>query len=88
MLTEKVQHLHRSYQSLLSVSESLAAEISVLSDWIHNVKPMMSATQQPVTNLNMQEMQDLLASHEVCKCIAIDCSIVFSQFLSIIHYTF
>jgi len=65
-LSEKVGHLSRLYQSLLDVSKSLAAEISELSEWVNSVKPTLSATRLAVTELNMQQLEDLLASHEVC----------------------
>ena len=69
-LSEKVGYLSRSYQSLLDVSKSLAAEISELSEWVNSVKPTLSASRLSVTDLNTQQLEDLLASHEVCKFIA------------------
>jgi len=70
MLTEKVSYLHRSYQSSLSTRDSLVTEMSVLREWIDKVKPTLSAFQLPTTNLAIQQLQDLLANHKVCKCIA------------------
>ena len=67
LLSEKVSHLCKSYESSLSMSESLTAEISVLCDWINKVKPSLSAAGFPVKNLCMQEIKDLLATHQVCK---------------------
>jgi len=66
MLGEKISHLCRSYQSLLDVSKSLSAEISELGAWVNEVKPTLSASPLPVTDLNMQQLKDLLTSHEVC----------------------
>ena len=70
MLGEKVSHLCRSYQSSLDMSKSLSAEISLLTDWVNEVKPTLSAAQLPVTNLNMCQLKELLASHQVCTFIA------------------
>jgi len=71
MLGEKVNHLSKSYQSSLDVSKLLAAEISELSEWVNNAKTTLSSIQLPMTDLSMQQLKDLLASHEVCTFIAL-----------------
>ena len=40
--------------------------LSEFSDWINEVEPTLSSTHLPVTDLNMQQVENLLASHQVC----------------------
>lgn len=69
-MSELVNHQCGSYQSLLSVSETLAAELSAFCDWVNEVKSTLSAIQLPVTGLCLQDVKDLLASHKVRYAIA------------------